>query len=164
VETTAVGPIEQRRHARLPVDQDRVRDGLDAVHVKDDALRQTGMQRRLDRGTKAGSGKIGADERVAGLARRIPAVERGHEADEIDRNEDRLVAGFGEPAPGGLHPWNALVLHRGVAAGRLDEQAVASEFGGDARQRRKVSHGDPLKRWLPIRRRLRLLTTMIDVW
>ena len=43
--------VEQRREARRAVDEDRVGDRLDAMHMEDEALRQAGVQRRLDRRT-----------------------------------------------------------------------------------------------------------------
>ncbi len=66
--------------------------------------------------------------------------QRAEDARKIERGEDRLVERFGEPAPRRLHPQDAVVLDRGVAARRLNQQTVASEFGGYARQRFEITH------------------------
>jgi hypothetical protein len=116
--------VEPLGEAFAGVGPDRERDRVDAMRVKDDALRKDRVQARFDRRAQRAwaEEKLGRPVRVG----RARAQRLAHRR-KIDRHEDVARQRLGEQGARRLDPHRAAFLHRRVPAGRLDQRRVGAD-------------------------------------
>ena len=96
------------------------------MDVDDNALRHQRMDGGFDRRAKAGCVEIAANKAGAGFASRIVLGEGSQNGLVIDGHEDVTRGGVLQPGARRLDPHDAIVLERGVAAGRLDQKRIGT--------------------------------------